>query len=204
MPGDCVPFLPDELNPEIPADVYVWLWKYHMKFGMMAKHSLAWSPQYQRLIVPVYDTILMSGGDVGRKLLGWLGRDVSMLSKSERVSAHRPKWLTRKDKSAKHFFYHLLSEDRRLVIVEDVISAIRVHEATRFNTLALNTTFLPTDIAVRLKRYKVFLWLDGNMLQKMIGYAAKCSSLGVEVKIVHTQLDPKEHSDSNVIKILEN
>jgi hypothetical protein len=152
--------------------------------------------------VPVYDTILLSGGDVGKRLLGWLGRDVNYLTKTERRTLKCPKWLTRKDKSSKHFFYHLISESKNVVIVEDVISAIRVHEATGYNTLALNTTFLPTDQIIRLKPYFVYLWLDGDMLGKKIAYATKCSALGIKVHIIQTSRDPKEYSDANIIKEL--
>jgi hypothetical protein len=202
LPEDSIPFLPDKVNPLIPADAYVWLWKYHLKLQEMAAHQLAWSPSYKRIIVPVHDTILLSGGDVGRRLLGWLGRDVSILSKAERVKLKRPKWLTRKDKEAKHFFYHLLSEDDRLVIVEDVISAIRVHEAAQVNTLALNTTWLPKDVAVQLRPYQVYLWLDGDMYGKKIKYASMCSSFGVKVKVVQTRMDPKEHTTLHILQLL--
>jgi hypothetical protein len=191
-----------ELSPTVPSGVFTWLWRYHVSTVMMAKYDLKWSPSYQRLIFPLYDTILLSGGEVGIKLLGWLGRDVVPRTKAERREKKIPKWLTKRNKSSKHFYYHIVSESTSIVIVEDVVSAIRVHEATGFNTLALNTTFLPTKILLRLRPYKTYLWLDGNMLKKMTDYASKCSALGVKVKLIHTTRDPKEYGVVNILNIL--
>jgi hypothetical protein len=207
LPSDVVPLIKKtdtklEMSPTVPSGVFTWLWKYHISVVMMIKYDLQWSPSYKRLIFPLYDTILLSGGDVGVKLLGWLGRDVTSLSKSERREAKIPKWLTKRDKSSKHFYYHIVSDSTSIVIVEDVVSAIRVHEATGFNTLALNTTFLPTHILLRLRPYKTYLWLDGNMLKKMTDYASKCSALGVKVKLIHTTRDPKEYGVVNILNIL--
>jgi hypothetical protein len=207
LPSDIIPLVNVvdkelNLNSAVPSSVFTWLWKYHISAGMMVEYNLNWSPQYQRLIFPLYDTILLSGGDVGTKLLGWLGRDVTLLTKKERREKKIPKWLTKKDKSSKHFYYHIVSESTSLVIVEDVVSAIRVHESTGVNTLALNTTFLPTHILLRLRPYKTFLWLDNNMLKKMTEYASKCSALGVKVKIIHTTRDPKEYGASSIVDFL--
>lgn len=207
LPSDVIPLVVKrrdliEMHGAVPFNVFNWLWKYHVSSIMMAKYDLQWSPSYQRLIFPLYDTILLSGGDVGVKLLGWLGRDVVPRSKPERREAKIPKWLTKRDKSSKHFYYHIVSESKSIVIVEDVVSAIRVHEATGFNTLALNTTFLPTHILLRLRPYKTYLWLDGNMLKKMTDYASKCSALGVQVKLIHTTRDPKEHGVVSILNIL--
>jgi hypothetical protein len=203
LPNDMIMLSPTEILPNVPAEVYIWLWKFHFKLDTMAKYGLGWSPSYKRLIVPIYDTILLSGGDRATKLLGWLGRDVVERTKTERRELKIPKWHTQRDKTTKYFYYHLMSESNNLVIVEDVISAIRAHEATGFNTLALNTTFLPTHIIVRLRPYNTFLWLDGNMLQTKVTYASKCSSLGVHVKVIHTTRDPKEYNSKMIVAILE-
>lgn len=202
LPVDMIRLPPNDLHDHIPNAVYTWLWKFHVKLDVAYKYGLGWSPMYKRLVFPLYDTILTTGGDRGEKLLGWLGRDVISRTKEERRKLKCPKWLTQRSKHSKHFYYHLLGENESLVIVEDVVSAIRVHEASGFSTLALNTTFLPTSIIVKLKQYKTYMWLDGNMMQKMVDYVRKLSTLGVTCKMIHTPRDPKEYGSENILRIL--
>ena len=193
LPPDYVGMWLDN-SPVITA-AYTWLWSFHMKQQLFKKYDVGWSSFYQRIIFPVYDSILLNSGEMGKKLLGWVGRDPVNVPKEKRTL---PKWLTKREKGTPRFFYTCLSKSDNIIIVEDIVSAIRVHEASGWNSMALLTTSLPSDLMVKLNKYNVYVWLDSNMVSKSLGYVAKLNSFGITSKFVHSTLDPKEYSDDSI------
>lgn len=186
----------------VPVDALGWLWRYHLDFPMLKLHNVGWSPYYKRIIFPVYNTELLDNEDKATQVIGWFGRDIVSMSKTEREKNNCPKWLIQKSKGLSSFFYHIPSSSKTIILVEDVVSAIRVSNASGHQTLALGTTFIPLELVIRLKDFEVVLWLDGDMRGKMLNYLAKFKTMGINVSFRHTPWDPKEYSSCKILAIL--
>lgn len=86
-----------------------------------------------------------------------------------------------------------------LVIVEDVVSMVKV--GRQFSCCALLKSSLNDILLLRLaKDYDhLVLWLDPDMSQHMVKrLLPKCRLLFKSVKVVFSENDPKDHTDSEI------
>ena len=91
-----------------------------------------------------------------------------------------------------------------VVVVEDVLSAIRVHEAG-YNSLAvLGTTVGPTQ-ATLIADFPVIGWFDGDKAGRngFVKLRKALAPYGVDPKRIQTERDPKQYGRREIIKYLE-
>ena len=151
------------------------------------RFNIGWSPQFKRVVFPLYRYLT----GLGRDLVGWAGKKLTT-EDDPKV----PKWHTVRQRDLKHprFIAVPIKEikaPKRVVLVEDPISAIRISQLGYYS-IALLTTYLPYELYSPLNTWDVIVWLDDDAYDKSCKYFASLNSNGVRARTVHTTRDPKE------------
>ena len=91
----------------------------------------------------------------------------------------------------------------RLVIVEDIISAMKVGHITPTLCLFGSNISLKRLATLKLLGYnEVIIWLDWDKKEYAIKAAQLAQSIGLQARVIHTKLDPKEYSYEQISNIL--
>lgn len=193
--------LPEDYVKELPIAAKSWLYGYHFDDDMIARMKIGYSEQSKiwsnrfnawvatgsRVILPYFEK---------DKLKFFEGRDLCPSPNLKYISV-----------GGKGPCYWRMSGNQReaIVIVEDIISAIRVGEVT--DSVALRgTSFNAEKIQELMKKGSDFIvWLDSD---KPGQYAARklkrrLELVGCTVKNVVTKNDPKYYSNKQIQDILE-
>jgi DNA primase len=173
------PGMPADAIPEIPAPQMRWLLQYHLTLEQIKKHQIQWSASEKRLIFPV-----RTGSG---KYLGWVGRDFS-------GEPNRPKWKAVGPLHSEIVRIGSAGGKWRLVVVEDIVSAIRVSAIT--HAVPLFGTHMNQAVFSRLCQIAdtVTVWLDEDRASEGLALALKISKW-VPANVVITPLDPKEYTN---------
>lgn len=93
--------------------------------------------------------------------------------------------------------------NRKLVIVEDALSAIKM--ARSVDAMPCLGSDIPLGKITALSRFYevVVVWLDGNMFHKAQKIAKRFQLLGLEASAVYTELDPKCYKHEEMLDIVE-
>lgn len=182
-----------EIGVNIPYTAYNWFWEHNITGDQYMRYNVGWSDVYSRVIIPIYE-YANHGEKLAKKLIGWIGRDVRKMTKTERQAGGHTKYLTRKSSEYKRIFFHAPYQSNVYVIVEDVLSAIKVSNAAKVNAIALLTTYIPKDLCLRLRKHHLVLWLDNDQVGNMIKSVGALSAIGLRASYIHTQKDPKRYN----------
>lgn len=194
LPADFIRMGEEPEEEGIPYTAYNWFWEVNITGENFERFNVGWSPVHSRVIVPIYE-YATNGEQLARKLIGWIGRDVRKLTKTERKAGKISKYLTRKSSDYKRIFFHAPWKSDTYVIVEDVLSAMKINQVCKVNTFALLTSFVPISMLFKLRGKNVILWLDSNMLDVMVKATGKGNLLGTHTNYIHTSKDPKYYND---------
>jgi hypothetical protein len=188
---ESVPPLPEDVSTYIPEVPYKWL-KKCLTDEEILKNRIGWSQGRLSLVFPVFD---QQG-----KLLIWQSRYFGPLG-------NFPKYLT---KGYKGDILHVLGEhsSNRVVLVEDLISAIVVSRVENSMPLWGSTIHLKT--LRQLARYygQVSVWLDEDVWHSPAKVKSNLESLALarllfdDVNIIRTDEDPKYQQQEQLAKIL--
>lgn len=184
--------LPYDVDINYPHKALEWVEQYELNKNDLLSNNSLWSESHQRLYFPVY-------GDEG--LLAFQGRYFGNSDSPER----NKKWWGKGDLRDVVALYG--RQGRSLVLVEDVISAIKVARFTQSWWLAGNSVGID-----RWKRlYKIIprglqvdIWLDPDMDSQSIKQAALGRSCGINAGVIFSSKDPKEMPMSVIKGILNN
>ena len=186
--------LPYDTSNNIPAIGLGWLYKYYITDEEIKKYNICYSESYKRLILPVYN-------ETG--LIYWQGRSLKPPYTKE-----NPKYLNIRQSGAKNVFFkikniHYTTPTNKLVIVEDILSAIRVGRVC--NSLALLGSYFPTSVIEEFKPYeKIIIYLDYDKRDTAIKQATRFNKLtGKPIQVLVNLNDPKELSPKTLESILE-
>jgi hypothetical protein len=194
LPEDCVQ-MEDGRNDGIPNKAYRWVWDSMLDKPELLTYGFKWSPSYERVIIPIYEYAEVSNR-VATKLIGWVGREVDCRNKEERKTKGVPKYLTRKSSEYEHIFFHAPNfKSDKYVIVEDILSAIRVSDALHCNAIALLTTFFPKRLMLKLRKMSIVVWLDNDQRDTMLKYQAQMSQFKIASRVIISAKDPKKYND---------
>ena len=184
LPDDFVPLVNDKLEHTegIPFEAHSWLWKYNITEKDMKDFGFGWSTIYNMVILP------LKSSD-SRVLNGWIGRRIF----ASDVLSEKGKYHIQKPKGNKDRLYFTIKgkENKKIILVEDCISAIRVNKSTEITTTALLTTSIDEDMTRRLRGREVYIWLDADALAKSVAMVTRFRQLGIEAKHIYTAKDPK-------------
>jgi Zn ribbon nucleic-acid-binding protein len=183
--GESVPPLPEDVSTYIPEVPYNWL-KKCLTDEEILKHRIGWSQGRLSVVFPVFD---QQGN-----LLMWQSRYFGPLG-------NFPKYLT---KGYKGDILHVLGEhpSNRVVLVEDLISAIVVSRVENSMPLWGSTIHLKT--LRQLARYygQIAIWLDSDKLKEAVKAQGVARLLFESVEVLHTEEDPKYQQQEQLAKIL--
>lgn len=169
-----------------PIKVYQWVKQYGLTNHEIRDYSIAYDTNSKRVCLPVW----WEGKKIGYQLRKIYDEDVG------------PKYYTNK-KGGLGFMSHGSVISNELVIVEDIISAIKVGRVAR--TVALLSTGLSTSMKTVITNYdKYYIWLDMDNSQviRQAVKLLKTLELFGTVKLIHTPSDPKTYDTPEIERLL--
>lgn len=179
--------LPSDSDVNYPARAIEWINKYELTRNDLLTNNVLWSENKQRLIFPVY-------GPTG--LIAYQGR---YFGEDKEV-----KWYGRGN--LKDTFHILGRSSSQLVLVEDIVSAIKLAKFTE--AMPLFGSHVGIERFKRLRKLiepsvEVFLYLDPDMRRKSIVEARIGSMVGLNMRVIYSGADPKEESYETLKEILK-
>jgi hypothetical protein len=198
LPHDSIWMGTVEAQGKVPWGAFKWFWDVGLNTDDIKNASAYWSPRYQRVILPIYGKTFHQ-----KRLIGWVGREVECKTKEEREEKGIAKYLTQKIEGKDRLLFRIEGEKSdKVVIVEDMLSAIKINKFTQYTTIALLTTHIDNQTIINLKDKKIVIWLDGDMKSKMVDYVTKFSGFGIDIKMKHTAMDPKKYNSLQINNFL--
>lgn len=177
--------LPPDCSKNLPEQAIKWLDKYDL--SNIEKSWFLWSEQYQRLIYPVYDP--------SDNLLMYSGRNFPGEGWPKRSKYHI-------QGKAQDVFHVLGDDSPTLVIVEDVISAIKVSRNCQAMPLWGSNMGLERIRRLSGMFFNLWLWLDRD--KALYALETKRRAIGYfdDIRVIITDKDPKEYNDEEIHAIL--
>ncbi len=181
--------LPTDCDTTYPNYCLEWVGQYELDRNDLLGNNVLWSDSYKRLIFPVY-------GDESRGLIAWQGRYFG-------DDPTKAKWFGRGD--LKNTF-HILGNSDIVVLVEDIVSAIKVAKAG-FSSMSLFGCVVGVERFKRLyklldKSSRVVVWLDENKRKEAV-FEAKLGRLyGMNCTTVFSKRDPKDENYESIKDLL--
>lgn len=163
-----------------------WLWKAGITPKLISKYSIGYSEVQRRVVLPVY-----------QQGLKWFQNRAV-------YEGQKPKYL--QPNIAKNVIFNgeTIRSGNRVIIVEDILSAIRVYEASGIPTVSiLGTKLSDYQTSILSRASMVVTWLDGDRAgRKGATGIRKTLSMLMEVGNIVTEKDPKCYSDQQIRKII--
>lgn len=188
-------------NPEdFSREARMWLFKSGLTPTIWRKYRIGYSARLKRVVLPVYD-------DTGN-LIWYQCRAI--------LKGQSPKYLQPSaDRSKVCFAAGRTGDCERAIVVEDIMSAIRVGEATstvgddndspRTRAVSLLGTKITSAQADYLSEHsKVSTWLDGDAAGKAgARLVRQVVGMLTEVDNIRTVEDPKAYSNKQILEYLK-
>jgi hypothetical protein len=183
--------LPHGMTKEIPAAGLAWLYKYGLNDDDISYYGIEYSDTLNRVVLPVYD------GNM--KLVYYQARNLG------EVTDKSPKYMNVKARGRKDIYFEVAPPERKtesVVVVEDILSGIRVGK--QMDTYGLLNAYIPDDLIFGLAKVypETILWLDPDKWDRMLKRTRRFRSLGLNVKMVRVNQDPKYYTDDEIGEIL--
>lgn len=173
---------------EWPVEALKWPLSAKLTFAEIEEEGFLWCPSIGRVVLPI-----MNNG-----YQGYIAR---------LVEGDGPKYLASVSDKSKFVFHKLVNPDSQTcVIVEDVLSAIRLARSG-YNAIALLGTSLTDEVLNTLlynKYNKFIIWMDNDNPQVKMNQIKVRNTLSPygDVSIIKTSTDPKTHSKSQIDKLI--
>jgi hypothetical protein len=185
--------LPVDAAQDYPPHVIDWLKKYDIKVEEAIKHKWLYSPFWNQLIFPFYGQ--------EHELLFWQGRNFTE-GRKKYYSQGSPADLLPILRVGGNQLPTLETDRRQLVVVEDVVSAAKIARQT--DSMPCLGSYLPARKLMRLRPFYEFLvfWLDADKHKEAMRMSDMAKWIGFRTKVVYTEKDPKEYSDTEIYENL--
>lgn len=184
--------LPEDFSYSIPPIGALWLRKYGLSFNEIREHRIGWSDKgivLKKNGMEVKPLLILPVFDVSGELLFWQGRNFGI---------NGPKYYT---KGYKETIYHILenkSRQEEVVVVEDIISAIKVARKCSAMPI-LGSTISMERLQTLSERFSTLtLWLDKDKQIEARKTSLRASMYFYKVNVVLTELDPKEYDEHQI------
>lgn len=179
-------------DPDVPSHAQVWVLKAGITPERAFEHyGIGWSEALDRVIVPVLAD--------GKRTEEWIGRN-----SRHGTGDPRTKYLMSAGATGS-CWYDLRASTKVVVVVEDVLSAIRVREAG-FAAVAVLGTSVSATVASMLADYTAVGWFDNDAAggRGYVSLRKKAGAFGFRVKRVRSERDPKQYSLREIKEFVEN
>lgn len=187
------------LNPDLPTNVkpypedagrvikdpgLTWIKSYGITDEEIATNNILWSVNEQQLIFPIFPD------PTTWELAAWQARNFFPFRKKYHTEGAIDDVLIVLGLT-KH-------ENPAIVLVEDMISAIKVSRFHR--AMPLFGSSLSRSRLVRLRYFTTHLkfWLDSDKLGTAMKLSKAATMCGMDTRVIHTELDPKCLSNSEI------
>ena len=189
--------LPSDVTQNYPEHAVAWCNKYGITVQQMLQNNMVYSKWKDQLIFTFYSNT----GD----LLAYQARNLNPVSKSKR-------YYTCGDVNELLPIYHCRHplpdgvNSRRLVLVEDCLSAIKVAHTETLGADAM--PLLGSGISrTKLSRLRPFydllnVFLDPDMWHKSLSIVKQAQLLGFRARPIQSDRDPKEHAYKELDSLL--
>lgn len=181
--------LPSDFSVNIPpGKAAEWLSQYRLTPEEINKNKIGYSDEEHSLIFPVF-----SGAP-----------DHSLVMYQKRyfgINQEVPKYIS---VGHKHDVIHLPKPHIHdtIVLVEDIVSAIRVSRITNCMPLFGSHLSLPTALKLGKRYRKARVWLDSNKKATAVRIALVLNEIGVRTTIIFTDKDPKEYTTADIQRLI--
>ena len=173
--------LPEGCVATLPYKAQNWLKSYDITREEVREHQIQWCEPRQALVFPIYDL------------------DV-LLAYQLRHFDSGPKWTTKGDVSnILHIIGLTEMPDCGILIVEDIVSAIKC--SRHIPTMPLFGNHISTANLQRLNKItdKLYIWLDPDMKKQSVKLASSATEIGLKVRVIYSNQDPKSESDTRIM-----
>lgn len=172
-------FLPKDLLPP-PSRAIDWLSKYLLSSEQIEQNNISWSEEEKALVFPIYDE--------NNKLIFFQLRYFNPPVK-------QPKW---RSYGAKPLIYK--GSQGPPVLVEDLLSAIRVGEVATGIPLFGSTINNKRLLTIREQHDNITIWLDYDKAQdkKTKEILSSCKAIFKETCQIITEKDPKAYTTQEI------
>lgn len=176
--------LPLDYTRELTVEALAYCYTRGLTDTDIKQWKFGYSHKYGRLILPVYKD---------RRLLFYQGRAMFPITKDN------PKYMNVYQSGRRGVYFvacKMFSGD--VVIVEDIVSAIRVSYTA--DAYAMLSTHVPEALILELdEQYNtIYLWLDPDKLRKCAKLMRRYRSLGIDIKLIRSDKDPKFYNNENI------
>ena len=175
---------------EFSREARMWLFKAGITPTTWRKYGIGYSKRLERVVLPVFST----SGD----LIWYQCRAI--------LTGQKPKYLQpSRDKNNVYYDSGTPESSGRVIVVEDILSYIRVNEAGDNDVFTPLGTKLSSGQANALSKYdRITTWLDGDRAGRDGAKNIKRTmSLLCEVDNIRTDEDPKCYSNKQIREILQ-
>lgn len=181
--------IPDDASPDIPFTPMEWLKnECHFTIQNIIDNKILWSNMYNWLIFPIELT----------------GTSICVGFQARNFNKEKPyKWFSKFAKKDLLKVYSPKKYIPKLVLVEDIISSIRVAEhipsAPIFGCVISDTILMTIK---DLKLDNLIIWLDEDKRKEALRFAQRARELGINTRCIYTDIDPKCHTFAQLKEIL--
>jgi ribosomal protein S27AE len=164
---------------ELPQSAMKWLLSYGISLEEIANYNIEWSEDLGILV------LLKSSSY-------WQGRNFKNIG---------PKYLSNGSKPLT-----IYGSGDTIVLVEDVLSAIKISRLQKFCSAPLLGSSLSSDFEKKLtEQYRnIYVWLDRDKAKNAIRIKNRLKGLGITSRAIVTPKDPKEYSTMEIEQWLKN
>ena len=167
------------------APTLEWLAKAYISPDVAQLAKIGFSIQQKRIILPVFNQATIIGYQARRPING-----------------QGPKYLTYKKNNIPIWYEIITKKDEVVVVVEDILSAIRISPFC--NVIALLGTTYEGAVLHRLSQFQtVVIWLDSDQPGQTAAQSlSQRLSLVTQLRHIVTTVDPKYLTDKEIHRIL--
>lgn len=179
--------LPNDFTTEIPKEPYAWLKQYSLTKEEISNNNIGWSQRNSMLIFPFYGE--------NNNVVVWQGRY---------FPARSPKVFTCGYPDNHILLHHFDAgkHSRRVVVVEDSVSAIKVSRVCTSSELLGSNLSMHKALGLSRQFSHLTFWLDYDKISSMTKQMLKYSSLFDVVDMVVTKQDPKMYNTNEIKEYL--
>jgi hypothetical protein len=188
--------LPKDFTTDIPASEAIWLYKAGVSHAIARHYGFGYSASLRRVILPVYEN---------KKLMGFTARS-TIGEKPKYIERMVPEAIFRADPAvglaSEAGWREAVGPD--LVLVEDILSAVRVGRVVRqaCSVLGTSVSYLQTHsiLAGQSKGLRIAVWLDPDKagVTGAFRLVRSLAVMGHDVQQIKTKKDPKYYSNREI------
>lgn len=178
-------YLPTDADTSLPEFAREWLQGYEFDQATILSNLILWSPSKERLIFPYF---------IKGELVGYQARCFNEMERKKR------KWFSQGKLDS--FIYTRGNESSTLVLVESVISAIKVGRFAQASPIFGSVISLQRFLGISHVWNNVVIWLDPDKRKEAVQQANKSRSVIPNVSVIISDKKPKDHTYEEIKIIL--